>query len=257
MNRHDLFGIAIIGAVASVLLSGFGAHYYLTHSPARDFRTGCLIDRPAPHTVVVIDRTDPLVAAHAPLLLAMAERAERSLGIEERLSIFEITGDTTGAAEPLFSICKPADGADADELYQNPRMMKAHYQKVFAAPLSAVIAAEQAPAEAPVSPILESIRRVTLLPTFRSGIGQRRLIILSDFLQNVPAYSQYRTAPDYDRFRETAYGRSVRADLTDVTVQLVYLSNPAAIGRQTPQHVEFWQRYFADMGATKLEIVRP
>ena len=80
------------------------------------------------------------------------------------------------------------------------------------------------------------------------------LIVVSDLLQNVPAYSHYRTNPNYEEFRGSPYGLSVLPSLEGVEVELVYLPNRTAATRQGSKHLSFWRQYLSDAGASSVAL---
>jgi hypothetical protein len=78
----------------------------------------------------------------------------------------------------------------------------------------------------------------------------KRLIIISDFMQNVPGgLSMYNGVPDFGKFKLTPYYARVRADLHGVSVTGLYLER-GGLRVQDGAHVSFWERYFQDQGAS-------
>ena len=255
MNRHDILG-ATLTVVTLAFLSSMGAlAYYMSAPEAHDPDSLCPTDRAVPHTVMLVDRTDPLTEEHGRLLLETTERAIASLKLHERFSLFLIEGQAPAAPTPVFSVCKPADGTDANWLYENKRLIRASYEERFGEPLSVSVRKLTEPAQAPTSPIMETIRNIAAVTEFAVAAGERTLIVVSDLLQNMPAYSHYRTNPDYERFRSSAYAASVRPDLAGVAVELVYLRNRKTQRRQGRAHLGFWEAYFADGGAAPVEVM--
>lgn len=249
MSRDDILGGALIALIVGVIGAGGALKYSLSESSPIDPETLCPVDHVVPHTVILVDRTDRLTEDHVILFERAVEAEASALPIAGRLSIFTIEGEVRSVPEPVFSVCKPAEGKDAHWFHENKRRMQAQHEMRFASPLAAVLERLGKPAEADVSPILETIQSVARLPEFSPAAGVRRLVIVSDLLQNTPEYSQYRTLPDYDIFRDTPYASTVMAALTGVEVEIVYLPNRAAALRQTPEHLDFWIRYFTDRGA--------
>jgi hypothetical protein len=78
----------------------------------------------------------------------------------------------------------------------------------------------------------------------------KRLVIVSDMLENSEAGNHYRGAPDFLAFKLTpAYAR-VRSHLDDVAVTIFYLRRDDAAGVQGVSHIRFWNQWFADQGAS-------
>ena len=185
------------------------------------------------------------------------ERGSAALRAGERLSIFLIEARAPARPAPLLSLCKPNDGSDANWLYENKTLLRRVFDKRFAQPLTALVDGLREPAQAPASPILETIRAVSLLPSFREASGRRKLIVVSDLLENTARYSHYTTTPDYQDFRRSPYGASLLPPLRGVEVELVYLPNQRAQRRQGTAHLAFWQSYFTQAGARAVQVVSP
>jgi hypothetical protein len=79
--------------------------------------------------------------------------------------------------------------------------------------------------------------------------------VVSDMLEHGPEYSQYRGPLDFEALRSAPYYRRVRTDLQDVEVEIFYIRRNGAEGIQGARHVEFWQDFFIDQGATLIRVV--
>ncbi len=246
-----MLGGALIVVLVGLLL-GLGA---LAHYLKREKL--CPSDQSVPHTVILVDRTDPFTDLHTRLFDSVVERRSAALRKGERLSIFLIEARTPVRPAPILSLCKPDDGSDANWLYQNSTLLQRNFEKRFAQPLTALVDRLHEPAQAPASPILETLRAVSLLPSFREAQEHRKLIVVSDLLENTARYSHYTTTPDYRGFRRSPYGASVLPVLEGVEVELVYLSNERAQRRQGTVHLAFWQSYLTEAGARAVEIMSP
>lgn len=255
MNRYDVFGTVLLAALTGFVVLMAGVAYSVTRPKAVDPETLCPADGAVAHTVLLVDRSDPLGNAAVKLLHDTIERILKSLRREERFSILLIDSDGSRAPTPLFSRCAPPDGSDAHWLYENRRLLRRHWEAVFGDPVGHAARTLEEPAQAASSPIMETIQATTKLPSFSPSVGHRTLVIASDFLQNVAGYSHYRTDPDYDSFRQTPYAARVKTDLAGIEVELVYLPNPKAYGRQTALHRRFWPRYVSESGAASVRLI--
>ena len=257
IRRDDMLGGALIVVLVGLLL-GLGAlAYYLKQAVLHDGGTPCPSDQGVPHTVILVDRTDPFTDLHTMLLENVVERGSAALRRGERLSIFLIEARASVRPAPILSLCKPNDGSDANWLYENATLLRATFEKQFAQPLTALVDRLHEPAQAPASPILETIRAVSLLPSFSEAQERRKLIVVSDLLENTARYSHYSTRPNFEEFRTSPYGASLMPSLKGVSVELVYLPNQRAQRRQGRAHLAFWHAYFTDAGATAVEVVSP
>ena len=257
IRRDDMLGGALIIVLVALLLSLGALAYYLKQAGLHDGETPCASDQSVPHTVILVDRTDPFTDLHTMLLESAVEYGSAALRRGERLSIFLIEARAPVRPAPILSLCKPNDGSDANWLYENATLLRSAFEKQFARPLTALVDQLHEPAQEPASPILETIRAVSLLPSFREAQARRKLIVVSDLLENTARYSHYTTTPDYQNFRRSPYGASVLPSLHGVEVELVYLPNQRAQKRQGRAHLTFWQSYLTEAGARAVEIASP
>ena len=153
----------------------------------------------------------------------------------------------------------PGRGDDMNQLYQNPQLARQRWERDFASTVSGAIEKLLQMPEAATSPIFEAIQAVAL-QTFDDpaldDVHDRRLVLVSDLMQNVPGHLRmYDAIPKFDDFARTPYWLDVKADLEDVDVTVLYLQRPTSQRLWTSQ-VEFWSRYFDAQGAS-IERVLP
>jgi hypothetical protein len=157
---------------------------------------------------------------------------------------------------PVEPLCKPAHPKDLnplkDNIWRGTKRWKA-FEDAFRRQLQQATI----PAAANNSLILECIQSVAAVtfhaPPYASAQRQY-LLIASDMLHNGPAYSQYHGVEPYSQFRARPYARTVATDLTDVSVEILYLER--GLRMQGIEHVHFWESFFRDMGAS-LDRVTP
>jgi hypothetical protein len=170
-----------------------------------------------------------------------------------RFGLVEVyTVDRLGrrVTEPVSHLCNPGTGADLSRIYQNPELAKKKWEG-FSAKLNADVDRQISKPPLKSSPIFEAIQ-ATALRTFGKpeydGLP-KRLVIVSDLLQNVPGgLSMYARVPSFESFKTTPYFSRVRTDLNGVSVELYYLIRSGE-ARQNRDHLAFWQEYFQHQGA--------
>src|SRR5262249_11737328 len=141
-------------------------------------------------------------------------------------------------------------------LTANPTRAKQVWDLRFSQPLKATFAALLQPHDEPSSPILESIQSVSVTAFDVIGANiPRHLVIASDMLQNTGEFSQYQDRRTFAEVRATPYYSRVRASLRGVSVQILYVRRFQQASIQGAPHIEFWQEYFADSGATLESVV--
>lgn len=250
----------ILGGIALLLVTlalGGGAAYLTLDRPERlDAETLCPADGPKGHHVLLIDMTDPLnFTQKQALSVTVKEIIERRVPEGFLFSVFALGDDFKENALPLVEMCNPGDGSNKSELTANLRKLKQQYESKFSAPMVSVAESLVATKPANWSPIFEMLQLVGINAYRKHAIaGEKRLIIVSDMLQNTPQFTMYRGAVDYGAFSTTEYGARVKAELSDVDVELHYLMNRPQL--QTKRNLKFWEDHFSRSGA-RIVAVQP
>jgi len=256
-SERDRLGIFLL--LSAVLIGGvlFGVSKYIqSNRPALDSTTMCPVSGLSGLTVLLVDTTDPLTALQEADLRNHLEQIKETLPKYSAVDVYTVSQLKDGLLKPLGErVCNPGDGRDASVLTSNPRMIKDKWNQRFSQPLDALFTKMLATSSAPESPIFESIQSiaVTAFGSLPDSTTTRKLIVVSDMLQNVPEYSQYKQLGSFEDLRRTQYYRRISADLRGVEVELYYLRREN--GLQGTKHIEFWQQYFKDSGATLVHVV--
>ncbi len=189
MSGKTIIGVFNFIIVAAVI----GAITYASlvlRPPDYDPETLCLAGETPPHTVLVVDKTDLYSPAQQERIYELVLAARDQLVIGERLSLYEL--DERGRLrDSRFSLCNPGQGAQINPLYRNPARVQARFEAQFEAPLRAVLDDLVLPREAPASPILEALARLANEDAFNRTVGTRRVILVSDMLQNSSLFTVY------------------------------------------------------------------
>ena len=257
LSKKDKQGVIIIvGSVLGlVLLALIPVIVSITAVPF-DEETLCPKEQDYGHTVILVDKTDPLTPTQATLVRRLVDRVKSSMTLFEKLSIFVLDDLNYSFPEPRFALCNPGSGENASPLYQNPSLMERRFEEKFGEPLDKALDGIKLGDTRPNSPIMEMIASVSTLKDFQPSKENRRLIIFSDMLQHMPDYSHYSSKLDYDAFKGTDYARRQLVNLEGVQVRIIYLVRKNAIQRQTNRHGLFWEKYFERLGA-RLDEIRP
>lgn len=179
---------------ALVIAAIAGVAYFMTRmQPAPyDETTLCMISEELPpHTAIILDKTDEYTSIQSDLISAVIRRTGDKLAVGERLTLFEL--DAKGQFDPRgeLTLCNPGRGDQVNPLFRNPKKMEELYANRFEAPLDAVLVDLVEPKEAPSSPILEAIARLAQTENFSTDAPSRRIVIVSDMLQNSDTFTAY------------------------------------------------------------------
>lgn len=256
-SKEDLLGLALIAGCIVLLgtAGGYGVyrHGALVHDPFTLAQKG---HRDVGVTEAIIDTSDPLTPAQGEALrirfrhLAQFELPENAL-----LTVWGL-GDfgKDGLLVRLFSLHNP--GREANWFDHDPEQVAADFDRLFGDPLAAVAESLTTTRHSAVSPILESVQDVGEQPEFADATGPRRVLIVSDMLQNTKRFSTYRDGYDYSALLQSPACHALRADLRGATVEVIYLPRPRDAAFQGPEHRMFWRKYLTDCGASRVTIER-
>jgi hypothetical protein len=243
--------------LAALVLGGGAAGYHFLFGEGApqvvqlDKETLCPVDQPTQrHSVILVDTTDALSDGQRQLVRQVIDDFAAQALPFEKVSVFSI--DAAAAYEPkrLFSACSPKRGEDADGFSEDPRRLEALWARDFGRPLDEAIAAEIAKGPQDSSPIIESVFAISLLYDFSTAVPFRRLVVVSDMLQNSPGLSLYKANAEYDSYAKSEHGELHRPDLRATEVTLHYVIRPAVLARQNAANREFWTRFFLAAGTT-------
>jgi hypothetical protein len=237
----DALGWLLI-ALAFLMLGGVGATFALLRPPAVDSETLCRRDAPvAAHTVVLVDATDKLEPRHRKRLTVAVAQERARLNPYDRLTILALRPDAPQEPRLLFSKCLPRQPSLVNPLFENPAMAQEKWDETIGKALDSAVRRAGGGSGAPVSPIAASLRAAAADPDFTAPGLARRLVLISDLLEN--------DAHGYSVYRQTAPGEPTRAALDGVSVRVITFDRPADTARQEAAKAAFWAPFFAASGA--------
>jgi len=252
-RRKDVIGVVNLLIIAAVI----GAISYaalVLQPPEYDAETLCLTDVKPAHTVLVIDKTDLYSPDQRQGIYNLVLAARERLDVGERLSLYEL--DERGRfRDSRFSLCNPGQGSQINPLYRNPARVQARYEAQFEAPLREVLVDLVEPKEAPESPILEALARLANQGSFDLATPNRRVILVSDMLQNSDLFTVYGRArgPFPDRLPapgivaaelDDRYGSSLRG----VRIEVFLIPREGWETEQSGPLQTYWSEVFSQLG---------
>lgn len=210
----------------------------------------------ASHVAVLLDPSDRLnVTQRRDVARELLDLLE---GVPEKteLRIYSVRRATTGATRPdtveSFRICRPRDPEDIGKLEQfwvNTDIVGRKYEE-YEDTVRESLSELMDEQEADVSPILEAIQTV-VLDAFPTGDSvPRRLLLVSDMVQNSAGLSFFRDEIDFRKFSRNPEYRRMRADLEGIVVEVWFLARGGNAGRLQEQNLRnFWEEYAIDREA--------
>lgn len=237
---------------ASILLVvGLGWYIIVQDSKRFDSKLCPVEEGPSSVHVVIVDATDP----YNPIQWKNIEN--RLLDVKKQipkhglLTIFSITEDLPKTLQPEIELCNPGSGGNLNIWTDNPQLARRKWEKSFVRPVDSILSALNTDEPRRRSPIMEGIQaakaRVGAYDT-----SDRKLLVVSDLMQHTEAHSHYGSGPpDYERFESTIAEKKLSTDLNGWEVEILYARRSGAESQtQGRRHVDFWDRYFRESGAT-------
>ena len=165
----------VASALAGVALVGFFAAPSLLRGPPRDQETLCPKTGPIGQTLILVDKTDPWSEVQAGRLKTLVKQIGEDLPADRLLSIYVFNDIFEPGFPALISLCNP--GRTASELIG--KALKTLTQ----------------PSKGNQSPIIEAIGDVVSRRENRVAEGDRKLVLVSDMLQNSSQFTVFGNGP--------------------------------------------------------------
>jgi hypothetical protein len=206
--------------------------------------TMCPAEGPQGHVVLLVDKTDPLNFIQKEAFTALLQELAGA-GVEPGylVSVFALGENYKATAKPIFEMCNPGNGQGKSELTANIKMLKRQFDEKFHGPMLRLADELQTANPGKTSPVFEMLQLASINSFRKHDIaGPKRLIIVSDMLQNTPEYSMYKGIEDFQSFRSSEYSKKLHVDFKGASVELHYIMNTPHL--QTRKQLLFWEEYF-------------
>lgn len=254
--------MAWVGAILALVILGAGGVGLMRMreaQAARSVETLCANEHPQNVIAILFDSSDALTELQQVKIQHVLDEIVRGVPKEARVDVYMATAQAGQLALPLFSKCN-SFGGEAVGWIDNPQRIQKMHLESFVQPLEKAFVQALRARPRDTSPILETIAAISVQSFGRitkhakPESGARKLVIISDFLQNSTVLSQYRIYPDIDTF-STEYGYTqTLSSLNGVYVDMVYINRPKVIKLQNQRHRDWWCRYFNTRGAMDCNI---
>jgi len=245
-------------AAVVVAIAAFGAIYYTVSSSNRRLDEATLCPtHPDSNTVLLVDVTDPMNVAQRQDFFNELQRLKNSIPRFGRLSVIKVDSASEHLLSPVIERCNPGRAGDVGEFAGNPKAVE-EQRRHFDLALDRAFESLTRASGADASPILESVQSValTILQAPGNEDQPRRLIIVSDLLQNTPDASFYQRLPDPSAFIAGPAFRRARTNLRGVEVELWMLERPDTAQTQPIALRELWSRIIEAQGGSVARIYR-
>ena len=255
LSNKTIAGGAMIAGVTVILLV-----FVLLKPPSveRDPKTLCRSEGPSAITAILLDRTDSFMPTTKSDLETRIWNLLDKIEENHEISLFAVDPTHGGSLDPIIKVCSPGDPENVDHLTQSEAIIRRNWQQKFRAPLEEELRKLLTNKEAKSSPIMESVQSVAIKhfqSTKRRDVP-RRLIIVSDLLQNSDAISFYKNQPDFERFHGSPQARWLNPDLRDVEIELWLIQRKQRQQGDGEAVLQFFRSWLAEHGAEVRASVR-
>ena len=215
--------------------------------------TLCPPSGPTAGVAIILDLTDP-VEPNKIAWIRQGIQSEIDDATTGTLFVVGLVHPEAGMRGAKFAICKPPSGAQASELYENPRMIEERYVSAFREPLDIALGDMLSSGVADRSPIMESIQSTLAdAPGFSDAKYPRRLLLVTDLLQHSPAFSFYR-GDTWESFKESANFQRLARNLKNARVGILRMLRPRAKIPDSQEVDHFWVNYFEYQLAVSVDV---
>lgn len=285
-RRPDPGHLAKALPIAAIGVIVLGVAFLVTLMPdvvQRDRGTMCPVDGPASVTAVLIDTTGNFDALTRADVIREMETLLAESSVDDMITVYEMRGDVPEETpteenpfrwplpEPVLTVCNPGDPDTASELFENPRMIERALNEKYLDPIRRVVSdLVREDALADWSPLMETVQtvQINVLAARELADLDRRIVLITDLIQNSPVLTFDPGAgaarrggglPDYDSFAGTPPARALAVDLSRTDVEILFVeraAHDAIVAGNTRTLVDWWDRWFADQGATVTNVKR-
>ena len=156
-DRGPWFWRGMIALMLGVVFALFAVVAF-NQPPSLMADTSCRMYRKDPaHTIILIDQSDPFNPNDLDWVYEFVDAEARALPKYGRLTI--LTPNAANPYEPkrIHFACSPGSAAEANPIFQNPKMVEQSWQSEFYAPLLEQVETALLDTRQPSSPLVEAI----------------------------------------------------------------------------------------------------
>lgn len=241
--------LKIVGVVVAVGLIGFAYVGVMNSTKPLDDETLCPTS-PSSVTVLLVDVTDPMTTAQKQDFRNQLNRLRSAIPRYGQLIITKVDSSSSELLRPVIVRCNPGTADDVNDLTGNPSGVQKSHDEQFVAPLDLAFDSLTRASAADRSPIFESVQSVALTELAKSEVSgvPRKLVLVSDLLQNTETISFYSGLPAQDELIGSAPFRRVRTDLSGLDVEIWMLERSDANQTQPRALIELWDAAITAQG---------
>ncbi|HSQ60390.1 MAG TPA: hypothetical protein VLT84_08155 [Acidobacteriota bacterium] len=256
LGTQDRVGIALLAFVFLALVGMLALQESLRDRNRRIERAD--VDPTLPSTrstLLLLDVTDPLSAVQAEAVrrrLGEMEAFEFQRG--ELVTLCSIGQYPDGDARSWFRARVPDRSVNA--LVETASRRAARVDSIFSRPLREALDQALQPSTAERTGLCAAIKEAADLEGFGPTVPSRRLVLVSDLLENAPGFSLYRVPLDSTLQALPGWLRRHAANLQGVEVEVLEVPRPNLDASERSALRAFWKAFFERSGARAVRFRR-
>ncbi len=213
-------------------------------------------DDPKSLTVLLVDVTDPMNLPQKQDFINQLNRLVAQIPRHGKLVITKVDPVSEKLLNPVITRCNPGQGKDVSEFDGNPQLLDKDYKMKYLDPLNQAFSGLFLETEAKQSPILESIQSVALTEFQNPKYGEidKKLVIVSDFLQNTSTISFLKGTPEHLKFLRSHEFQRVKTDLRAIDIEMWMLQRADFRRTQPRALMELWESIFREQNGNPVRI---
>ncbi|QYK05834.1 hypothetical protein [Shewanella zhangzhouensis] len=245
--------LIISGVFLLVILVSAG--WYAITKKKFDKLTLCELDAPSQVVAILIDKTGGFNQNQQRLVSRAIIKEIDELSVGYRVAIYEVDPATfNGLSTAVFDKCKPRDGSDANQFFENKLMLEKKFKQSFKSPVEDITEAATQSLDASRSPILESLTDLATIYSLESDQKLARIVLITDLIQHTDAISFYRTHLSAIPPKSQV---SRLPDLFGVEVQLYWLLREGNEKRiQDSGLISWWEQAFNLTSTSDFKVIK-
>ena len=236
-----------------VLIAVVGSAYFAVArgNKALDDETLCP-SVPSSVTVLLVDVTDPMTTAQKQDFRNQLNRLRSSIPRYGKLIVTKVDSSSNELLRPVIVRCNPGTAQDVSDWNGDPRGVQKDHDEKFVIPLDVAFDSLTRASAADHSPIFESVQSVALTELTKPEVADhpRKLVLVSDLLQNTESISFYGHLPAADQLLSSPSFRRVRTDLDGIRVEIWMLERSDAPQTQPRALIDLWDAAITAQGGS-------
>jgi hypothetical protein len=259
LSSDDIKGVKIIAGsmVVILILVSFVVLKKCTEVETNTL-TNCPVNSDYQQSIIIVDNTDKFTSTQVDYITSYVKELWENLPLYDRVTVYSFYNQSSFSPKALISICRPPSENEVSYATSNVRKVKKKFNDEFLAPLTKALLDSIQVKDLRTSPIIEFIEGVGSNAHMLYKGDIKKVIIISDMIQNTAYLNQYRNNSSKvpSHYKEFASNINSSRLFDGASFEVIYLVRERSKNIQTRGHALFWETFFRDAGG-KLNSIAP